>query len=71
MVVDWNAVYKDDYLLAMECSPIKDVEIKMLLESALTNRIHDRELFAKGIDHSYYYEGDYAYPCVKLITLKV
>ena len=56
-VVDWQQVDKEDYLLAMERSPIKDVEIKVLLQNALTDRIHDREVFMKGIDHSYYYEG--------------
>jgi len=56
-VIDWNEVEKDDYLLAMERSVIKDVEIKQLLRSALTNKIDDRELFMKGIDVSYYYEG--------------
>ena len=49
-------VDKEDYLLAMECSPIKDIEIKHLLKQALTNRINDREMFMKGIDHSYYHE---------------
>ncbi len=56
-VVDWNAVDKDDYLLAMERSPVKDVEIKHLLKKALAGNIHDRELFMKGIDVSYFYEG--------------
>ena len=56
-VVDWNAVDKDDYLSAMERSPVKDVEIKALLKNALTNQIDDRALFMKGIDASYYYEG--------------
>lgn len=56
-VVDWSLVDKDDYLLAMERSPIKDIEIKYLLKSALTDKIDDREIFMKGIDHSYYYEG--------------
>ena len=55
-VVDWSKVDKDDYLLAMECSPIKDVEIKVLLKSALTDEINSREVYMKGIDHSYYYE---------------
>ena len=57
LVVDWSLVDKDDYLLAMERSPIKDTEIKHLLTIALTNRIDDREVYMKGIDHSYYYEG--------------
>lgn len=56
-VVDWSQVDKDDYLLAMERSPIKDVEIKYLLKAALTEKINDREIYMKGIDHSYYYEG--------------
>lgn len=56
-VIDWNAVDKEDYLLAMERSVIKDVEIKHLLKLALTNKIDDRKLFMKGIDISYYYEG--------------
>ena len=55
-VVDWSQVDKDDYLLAMERSPIKDIEIKYLLKAALTDQIHDREMFMKGVDHSYYYE---------------
>ncbi len=57
MVVDWSKVDKNDYLLAMERSPIKDVEIKVLLKSALTDKINDREIYMKGIDNSYYYEG--------------
>ena len=57
MVVDWSKVEKEDYLLAMERSPIKDVEIKVLLKSALTDEINSREIYMKGIDHSYYYEG--------------
>ena len=57
LVVDWSKVYKEDYLLAMERSPIKDVEIKVLLKAALTNEINSREVYMKGIDHSYYYEG--------------
>ena len=56
-VVDWSKVDKDDYLLAMERSPIKDVEIKVLLKAALTDDVNSREVFMKGIDHSYYYEG--------------
>lgn len=56
-VVDWSRVDKDDYLLAMERSPIKDVEIKVLLKAALTDDVDNREVFMKGIDHSYYYEG--------------
>lgn len=57
LVVDWSQVDKDDYLLAMERSPIRDIEIKHVLRQALTNRIHDREIYMKGIDNSYYYEG--------------
>ena len=56
-VVDWSRVDKEDYLLAMERSPIKDVEIKVLLKGALTDEINSREVYMKGIDHSYYYEG--------------
>lgn len=56
-VIDWSKVDKEDYLLAMERSPIKDVEIKTLLKNALTDKINDREVYMKGIDHSYYYEG--------------
>ncbi len=56
-VVDWSKVDKEDYLLAMERSPIKDTEIKVVLRSALTSDINNRELYMKGIDHSYYYEG--------------
>ena len=57
VVVDWNKVDKEDYLLAMERSPIKDTEIKILLKSALTNKVNDRDVYMKGIDASYYYEG--------------
>ncbi len=57
LVVDWNKVDKEDYLLAMERSPIKDVEIKVLLKNALTDQIDNREVYMKGIDASYYYEG--------------
>lgn len=57
MVVDWRNVDKEDYLLAMERSPIKDLEIKTLLKDALTNEIDNREIYMKGIDQSYYYEG--------------
>ena len=56
-VVDWSKVDKEDYLLAMERSPIKDIEIKYILKNALTDDIHSREVYMKGIDHSYYYEG--------------
>ena len=57
MVVDWSKVDKEDYLLAMERSPIRDIEIKHILKLALTDDIHSREVYMKGIDHSYYYEG--------------
>ena len=56
-VVDWSLVDKDDYLLAMERSPIRDIEIEHLLREALTDEINSREVYMKGIDHSYYYEG--------------
>lgn len=56
-VVDWSKVDKEDYLLAMERSPIRDTEIKHLLLNALTDEVDSREVFMKGIDHSYYYEG--------------
>lgn len=57
MVVDWRKVDKEDYLLAMERSPIRDIEIKVLLKSALTDKTNDRDVFMKGIDASYHYEG--------------
>ena len=56
-VVDWSKVDKEDYLLAMERSPIRDIEIKHILKAALTDAVHSREVYMKGIDHSYYYEG--------------
>ncbi len=56
-VVDWNRVDKEDYLLAMERSPVKDVEIKVLLKNALTGQTDNREIYMKGIAVSYYYEG--------------
>ena len=56
-VVDWSKVDKDDYLLAMERSPIRDIEIKHILKSALTDEVNSREMYMKGIDYSYYYEG--------------
>ena len=55
-VIDWSLVDKEDYLLAMERSPIRDIEIKYILKGALTDKVADREMFMKGIDHSYYYE---------------
>ena len=57
LVVDWSLVGKEDYLLAMERSPIKDIEIKYILKNALSDKVADREVYMKGIDHSYYYEG--------------
>ena len=60
-VVDWSKVDKEDYLLAMERSPIKDVEIKELLRPALTSEINDREVYMKGLDASYNYEGYFTY----------
>ena len=57
MVIDWSLIDKEDYLSAMERSPIKDLEIKHLLKSALTDKIADREVYMKGIDASYYFEG--------------
>ena len=65
-VVDWSKVDKEDYLLAMERSPIKDVEIKVLLKGALTDEINSREVYMKGIDHSYYYEGFTAFKAEEL-----
>lgn len=66
-VVDWNKVDKEDYLLAMERSPIKTVEIKELLKNALTNEINNREVYMKGIDASYHYEGYNLYKTNDLI----
>ena len=66
-VVDWNKIDKEDYLSAMERSPIKDIEIKHLLQNALTNKINEREIFMKGIDVSYYYEGYDEYDIHKLL----
>ena len=57
LVVDWNKIDKEDYLLAMERSPIKDIEIKHLIKNALTDKTNDREVYMKGIDASYNYEG--------------
>ena len=65
-VVDWSKVDKADYLLAMERSPIKDIEIKHILKNALTDDIHSREVYMKGIDHSYYYEGYWAFKTEEL-----
>ena len=65
-VVDWSKIEKEDYLMAMERSPIKDIEIKYILNSALTDQINDREIYMKGIDHSYYYEGYVTYKTEEL-----
>lgn len=67
MVVDWSRIDRDDYLLAMERSPIRDIEIKYLLKGALTDKINDREVYMKGIDHSYYYEGYAIYKTGELL----
>ena len=66
MVIDWSKVSKVDYLLAMERSPIKDIEIKHILKNALTDNINDRELYMKGIDNSYHYEGYTAFKTEEL-----
>lgn len=65
-VVDWSKVDKEEYLLAMERSPIKDIEIKHLLKNALTDEINSHEVYTKGIDHSYYYEGYTAFKAKEL-----
>lgn len=65
-VVDWSKVDKEDYLLAMERSPIKDLEIKHLLKAALSDEVESREVYVKGIDQSYHYEGYYAYKASSL-----
>ena len=65
-VVDWSLVDKEDYLLAMERSPVKDVEIKVLLKEALTDAVDSRAVYMKGIDHSYYYEGYTTYKTEEL-----
>ena len=70
-VVDWSKVDKEDYLLAMERSPIKDVEIKVLLKGALTDEINSREVYMKGIDHSYYYEGYTTFKTAELLRNEV
>lgn len=66
LVVNWSLVDKDDYLLAMERSPVKDIEIKHILKQALTDKIDDREIYMKGIDYSYYYEGHAVYKAEEL-----
>lgn len=68
MVVDWSKVDKEDYLLAMERSPVKDIEIKHILKNALTDKINDRELYMKGIDNSYHYEGYNAFKTKEVIS---
>lgn len=65
-VVDWSKIEKEDYLMAMERSPIKDIEIKYILKTALNDQINDREVYMKGIDHSYYYEGYVTYKTEEL-----
>ena len=65
-VVDWSKIEKEDYLMAMERSPIKDIEIKYILKAALTDQINDREVYMIGIDHSYYYEGYVTYKTEEL-----
>lgn len=67
-VIDWSKVDKEDYLLAMERSPIKDIEIKVLLKSALTDQITDRDVYMKGIDASYHYEGYNVFKTEELYT---
>lgn len=69
-VVDWSKIDKEEYLLAMERSPIKDTEIKVLLESALTDKVDDRIVYMKGIDVSYQYEGYNTYSIVELDSIK-
>lgn len=65
-VLDWSKIEKEDYLMAMERSPVKDIEIKYILNAALTDQINDREIYMKGIDHSYYYEGYVTYKTEEL-----
>lgn len=66
LVVDWSRVDKDDYLLAMERSPVKDIEIKHLLKQALTDKVDDRDVYMKGVDASYHYEGYTVYKTAEL-----
>lgn len=66
-VIDWSKVDKEDYLLAMERSPIRDIEIKYVLKNALTDEIDSHEVYMKGIDHSYYYEGYTAFKADELL----
>ena len=65
--MDWQKVDKEDYLLAMERSPIKDIEIKYLIKNALADEINSREVYMKGIDHSYYYEGYTTFKTAELL----
>lgn len=66
LVIDWSKVDKEDYLLAMERSLIRDIEIKHVLKKALSTEINSREMFMKGVDYSYFYEGYYAYKMEEL-----
>lgn len=68
LVVDWSLIDKEDYLLAMERSPIRDTEIKAVLKEALTDKINDRQIYMKGIDASYNYEGYSTYSMESLIA---
>ncbi|MBP1553325.1 MAG: Fic family protein [Oscillospiraceae bacterium] len=70
LVVDWSKVDKNDYLLAMERSPIKDIEIKHILKQALTDKVNDREVYMKGIDASYHYEGYSLYKTEEVAKVK-
>jgi len=70
-VIDWSTIDKNDYLQAMERSPVKDVEIKVLLKGALTDKIHDSMIYMKGIDASYYYEGYALYKTEDIVEEKV
>lgn len=65
-IIDWSKVDKEDYLLAMERSPIRDIEIKHILREALSDEVDSREMYMKGIDHSYYYEGYTTYKTEEL-----
>ena len=66
LVIDWSKISKEDYLLAMERSPIKDIEIKHIFKNALTDKINDRDVYMKGIDNSYHYEGYTAFKTEEL-----
>ena len=65
-VIDWGQVKKEEYFFAMERSPVKDLELKVLLKAALTDKINDREVYMKGIDQSFYYEGQDVFHCENL-----